>query len=186
MPKFTESNITLDFPDGNFFRFSSCAGYKALSGNHFKEMDACWYDAGSNVYWLMELKDYSSASLTASDTIEQKSWDMVKKAIDSICMFLASKHCYPYAVNLNPCFPFVPDDHTKFNVVTIVHCDRAQKPDSICLSVSTLVLVSFLNRPLASINWVVVSVLCLDSTKMVTAMVVQKNRFGASEITVST
>jgi hypothetical protein len=129
MPKFTESNITLDFPDGNFFRFSSCAGYQALSGNHFKEMDACWYDAGSNVYWLMELKDYSSASLTASDTIEQKSWDMVKKAIDSICMFLASKHCYPYAVNLNPCFPFVPDDHTKFNVVTIVHCDRAQKPD---------------------------------------------------------
>jgi len=28
-----------------------------------------------------------------------------------------------------PKFSFVPDDHTKFNVVTIVHSDRAQKPD---------------------------------------------------------
>ncbi len=129
MPKFTESNIILDFPDEKFFRFSSCAGYTALSGNYFKEMDACWYDADSNVYWLIELKDYSSASLAASDTIEQKSWDMVKKATDSICMFLSSKHGYPYSVNLNPCLPFVPDAHTKFNLVTIVHCDRVQKPD---------------------------------------------------------
>jgi len=129
MQKFTESNITLDFPDANFFRFSSCSGYKVLSGNHFKEMDACWYDAKNNVYWLIELKDYSTASLTGRDTIQQKSSDIVKKAIDSICMFLSSKHCYSYAINLNHCFPFVPDDHTTFNVVTIVHCDKAQKPD---------------------------------------------------------
>jgi len=129
MPKFTESNITLDFPDKNFFRFSTCSGYTALSGNHFKEMDACWYDAESNVYWLIELKDYSSASMTALDTIEQKSWDMVKKAIDSICMFLSTKHSYPYAVNLNPCLPFIPDGQTGFNVVTIVHCEQAKKAD---------------------------------------------------------
>ncbi|MCY1313766.1 hypothetical protein D9M70_643180 [compost metagenome] len=41
-----------------------------------------------------------------------------------------------------------------------------------CESSSMLLLVSFLNRPLASMNWVVVSVLCLDSTRMFTAMVV--------------
>ncbi len=129
MPRFTESNITLDFPDENFFRFSSCGGYMALSGNHFKEMDACWYDVDSNVYWLIELKDYSLAAITSPDTIEKKSWDIVKKAIDSFCLFLASKHSYPYAVNLNSCFPFVPDAATQFNIVTIVHCERAQKAD---------------------------------------------------------
>ena len=49
MPGFTESQITLDFPDSNFFRFSSCRGYATQSGNYFKEMDACWYDSVSNV-----------------------------------------------------------------------------------------------------------------------------------------
>ena len=37
MPGFTESNITLNFPDANFFVFATCEGYTALSGNHFKE-----------------------------------------------------------------------------------------------------------------------------------------------------
>ncbi len=129
MPGFKESNITLEFPDENFFRFSSCAGYKVLSGNHFKEMDACWYDSVSNSYWLIELKDFSLASLTTPDTIEKKSWDMVKKAIDSLCMFLSSKHFYPYAASLNPCFPFVPDSRTQYYFITIVHCDNSQKPD---------------------------------------------------------
>ena len=129
MPGFTESNITLDFPDDRFFRFATCKGYALLSGNHFKEMDACWYDESGNLYWLMELKDYSLASLAAAETIEKRSWDIVKKAIDSLCMFLSSRHLYPYAANLNPCFPIIPDDATKFNIVTIVHCDSAQKPD---------------------------------------------------------
>ena len=92
-------------------------------------MDACWYDSVNNVYWLIELKDYSLAVLTKSDTIDKKSWDMVKKAIDSFCMFLSSKHLYQYAENLNPCFPFIPDSATQFNFVTIVHCDIDQKPD---------------------------------------------------------
>ena len=128
MHGFTESNITLHFPDSNFFRFSNCGGYTALSGNHFKEMDACWYDANGNFYWLIELKDFSLASLTSPDTIEKRSWDMVKKAVDSLCMFLSSKHHYPYATNLNHSFPFVPNDSTLFKFVTIVHCDQAQKP----------------------------------------------------------
>lgn len=126
---FTESNITLHFPDSNFFRFSTCGGYTAQSGNHFKEMDACWYDADDNIYWLIELKDFSLASLTTPDTIEKRSWDMVKKAVDSLCMFLSSKHDYPYSANLNSCFPFIPNHTTQFKFVTIVHCDQTQKPD---------------------------------------------------------
>ena len=35
-------------------------------------------------------------------------------------------------------------------------------------------------------NWVVVSVLCFESTRMLTEIVVPKKRLGASEMTVST
>ena len=36
----TESSITLNFPDNNYFRFQDCKGYKDIQDN-FKEMDAC-------------------------------------------------------------------------------------------------------------------------------------------------
>lgn len=126
---FTESNITLEFPDANFFRFANCVGYTALSGNHFKEMDACWFDTTENLYWLIELKDFSLASLTTPETIEKKSWDIVKKAIDTFCMFLSSKHTYTYATNIEPCLPSVPNNTTKFKFITVIHCDAGQKAD---------------------------------------------------------
>jgi len=130
MPGFTESNITLNFPDANFFRFASCPGYMALSGDYFKEMDACWFDIGSDLYWLIELKDFSVATLTTPETIEKKSWDIVKKALDSLCMFLSTKHVYPYAADLNSCFPNpLPSNTTQFKFVTIIHCDPSQKAD---------------------------------------------------------
>lgn len=130
MPGFTESNITLNFPDANYFRFATCAGYTALSGNYFKEMDACWYDMGSNVYWLIELKDFSLAALHTPETIEERSWEIVKKAVDSLCMLLSSKHGYPYSANLNPCFPVpLPSTSIQFKFVTIIHCDTGQRAD---------------------------------------------------------
>ncbi|MFN4257013.1 MAG: hypothetical protein ACK4Q5_18590 [Saprospiraceae bacterium] len=130
MPSFTESNITLTFPDSNFFRFADCDGYKTLSGHHFKEMDFCWHETVTGFYWLIELKDYSSAALSAQGTIEKKVWDIVKKAVDSLTMFIASKHGYPYATtNLDPCFPIAPAVAGEFKFVTIVHCDPSQKPD---------------------------------------------------------
>jgi hypothetical protein len=129
MPIFNESNITINFPDTNYFRFSACEGYSQLSGNFFKEMDACWFDKDDNIYWLIELKDFSLAALSSSETIEKRSWDIVKKAVDSLCMFLSSKHSYPYALNLNPCYPVIPNNKTQFNFITIVHCNLSQKPD---------------------------------------------------------
>jgi hypothetical protein len=129
MNGFTESNITLNFPDENFFRFAGCAGYAVLSGNHFKEMDACWFDAKRNLYWLIELKDFTSATLATPETIEQKSWDIVKKAVDSLCMFLSSKHGYSHWENFGRCFPVDPNDATQFKLVTIVKCSPGQKTD---------------------------------------------------------
>ena len=129
MPILNESNIILNFPTEKFFRLADCTGYRSLSGNYFKEMDACWYDATDNLYWLFELKDFSLATLTTAETIEKRSWDIAKKAIDSLCMFLSSRHGYAYAANLNPCFPFIPNKNTKFKFITVVHCDSTQKPD---------------------------------------------------------
>jgi hypothetical protein len=130
MPGFTESAITLNFPDTNFFRFADCQGYKPLSGHHFKEMDACWYDTASNSFWLFELKDFSLANLTDSANIEKRAWDITKKAVDTLCMFASSKHAYPYAVSdINVCLPAIPNAATVFRFITIVHCDPNQRAD---------------------------------------------------------
>lgn len=129
MPGFTESSITLNFPDTNFFRFERCPGFQGLSGNHFKEMDACWCDTGSNLYWLIELKDFSVADISTSQNIEARVWNMLKKAVDSLCMFLSGKHAYPYSTNLNACFPVAPNGNTQFKFMIIVHCNAAQKAD---------------------------------------------------------
>jgi hypothetical protein len=129
MQRFTESNITLNFPDNNFFRFESCVGYRNLSSHHFKEMDACWYDSNTNVYWLFELKDYSIANLSNVQTIDSISWDIAKKAFDSLSMMLSNKHLYPYfGLNTPPCLPVKPNDTTEMKFIVIIHCDISQKP----------------------------------------------------------
>jgi hypothetical protein len=131
MPGFTESSITLNFPDTNFFRLADCAGYRKLSGNNFKEMDACWYDSTSDIYWLIELKDFSAAALNLPENISQRSWDMLKKAIDTLFMFLCVKHNYGYSQQLVPCFSQSATftQQTEIKIVNIVHCDPAQIPD---------------------------------------------------------
>ena len=129
MPNFTESSITLDFPDTNWFRLADCVGYRSLSGCSFKEMDACWYEEDANMYWLIELKDFSLASLSTNEGIEKRAWDIAKKAYDSICMFLAVKHGYTYSANLAPSFPKVPDENTVFKLIAIIHCDPSQRAD---------------------------------------------------------
>lgn len=129
MPGFTESKITLAFPDSNFFRFSECSGYSVLSRSYFKEMDACWYDKNSNLYWLIELKDFTSASLETRQNVEERAWNLLKKAVDSLCMFLSSKHAYPYDVKLNSCMPAIPNSTTEFKFISIIHCDISQSAD---------------------------------------------------------
>ncbi len=126
MSVIAESNITLQFPDDNYFRFSDCQGYTSLSGYYFKEMDACWYDAENNIYWLIELKDYSGSNLT-SETIEQKSWDITRKAIDSLCMLLSCKHAYDYGAKITPCLPALLNEQTQLKFITIIHCNENQK-----------------------------------------------------------
>ena len=130
MPGFTESSITLNFPDNNFFRFADCDGYRTFAGFHFKEMDACWFDEANNLCWLIELKDFTKADLSNEDNIAKRSWDIAKKAYDTICMFLSIKHSYEYGTTqLDQCLPFSINAETKFKVVTIVHAATAQKAE---------------------------------------------------------
>ncbi len=128
MPLFTESNITLNFPDAQHFRFADCVGYQQLSGNHFKEMDYAWYDGDKNIYWLFELKDFSQARLNAETTMEQRAWALVKKSVDSLCMLLAAKHDYR-SVDIAACLPQKPDANTQFKFVSVIHCGATQKAD---------------------------------------------------------
>jgi hypothetical protein len=88
-------------------------------------------DKSKNVYWLIELKDFSFTNPHQEVKIKQKTIDLVKKAVDSLCMFLSSKHSYPFAkAKINPCMRLsIPDDLTQFNFVTIIHCDQSQKAD---------------------------------------------------------
>lgn len=130
MPGFIESNITLNFSDSNFFRFEACDGYRSLSGHSFKEMDACWLDLATNTYWLFELKDFTAASLGSSQNIEQRTQNIFKKCVDSLCMFLSSVNGYPYARYLNSCFPLPPPNAlTEFKFITVVHCNPGQESD---------------------------------------------------------
>lgn len=129
MPGFTESNIILDFPDDNFFRFADCPGYKKLSSYQFKEMDVCWYNEADNTYWLIELKDYTTDFIQGI-SVETRVLNILKKAIDTLSMFLSVKHQYAYGIlGLQPCMPVIPDATTNFCLFTIVHCPTSNKPD---------------------------------------------------------
>jgi hypothetical protein len=58
----TESNITLNFPDNNYFRFQDCEGYRQIQQN-FKEMDICWYNQSNDVLYIIELKNWRDGKL---------------------------------------------------------------------------------------------------------------------------
>ncbi len=100
---FTESGITLNFPDNNYFCFENCRGYQKLSGFHFKEMDACWIDLTNNILYAIELKDYSQANVFQDSTA--KVWDLVKKSIDTLSMFLAIMKNTKHSSELSTCLP---------------------------------------------------------------------------------
>lgn len=93
MAGFTESSITLDFPTEHWFRFEKSSPYSMVSGFHFKEMDACWVkDMGTSnaEFYAVELKDYSAGNL--EETSSDRVWDIVKKVVDTIQMFMSAHY----------------------------------------------------------------------------------------------
>ena len=92
MAGFTESGITLDFPTDNWFRFEKTEPHKSISCFNFKEMDACWIDYADGKFYAIELKDYTATgSLEPANTADRK-WNITKKVVDTMQMFLAAKY----------------------------------------------------------------------------------------------
>lgn len=132
----TESAITLEFPDENYFRFEDCDAYKELQ--HLREMDACWYDQANNTLYLIELKDWNNNQLVeesdsniSSNEIEEikkniykyRIKNLVEKSIDSICMITSIILKKPQGNRIRACAPmnFNVDSATQVKLLSIIN-----------------------------------------------------------------
>jgi hypothetical protein len=131
----TESGITLNFPDNNYFRFEDCQGYKEIQ-NNFKEMDVCWYEQATDTLYIIELKDWhdgklieeNDPSFSAQKIIEMKQGIsksnrniLVKKSIDSASMFLSILLEKPYSPKIQLCAPFIITNTTSIKLLSIIN-----------------------------------------------------------------
>lgn len=131
----TESFITLNFPDNNYFRFEDCEGYKKIEHN-FREMDACWYDESNDILYIIELKNWESNSLIeendpniSSEKIDEiktgiskyRIHNLLKKSIDSVCMFMSVLLRKPHGNTIQDCSPFTITTHTKIKLLSIIN-----------------------------------------------------------------
>jgi hypothetical protein len=145
MAPFTESAITLDFPDNLFFRLCDCPAYREIQHN-CKEMDICWYDQSSNTLYLIELKQWDSKLLEEEDThvsreeiAEKKKGilayrlkNLLKKSIDTSCMFMSVLLAKPHGHKIGQCAPFTINGQTSVILLSIIDW---QDPDNTYLSV---------------------------------------------------
>lgn len=131
----TESSITLDFPDANYFRFEDCQGYKKLQ-NHFSEMDVCWYEQATDTLYIIELKNWQNNTLeeendstySAQKIQEMKTNiskhrinNLFKKSIDSVIMFMSILLGKPAGIEIQNCSPFVITNNTKIKLLSIIN-----------------------------------------------------------------
>lgn len=99
MAGFSESGIDLDFTSGAWFRFQKSEPYSNISGFGFKEMDACYLEFGSDgskVFYAIELKDFTEAGSLAEENMTKRIWDIVKKNVDTLQMFMSARHQHTF------------------------------------------------------------------------------------------
>lgn len=131
----TESSVTLNFPDNNYFRLGDCDGYKAIQDN-FAEMDACWYDEASDILYIIELKNWENNSLTEesdpSYTPEQiqrmkegisnyRIGNLLKKSVDTTCMFMSILLGKVNGNKIQQCSPFAITNNTTIKLLSIIN-----------------------------------------------------------------
>lgn len=92
MAGFVESGIELDFPTDSWFRFEKSEPHKSVSCFSFKEMDACWIDNEHNRFYAIELKDYTATGSLELKNAADRKWNIAKKVIDTMQMYLAAKY----------------------------------------------------------------------------------------------
>lgn len=123
-----ESDIKLDLPATECFRFEVCPAYRSIQQN-FKEMDAGWYDGASNTLYLIELKDWTRATLRSAggENINKRVNDLVKKSVDSACMIVAILMDTNHGQSIANCFPFRLPSNVKLKFISIVHCSPSDE-----------------------------------------------------------
>lgn len=135
----TESGITLNFPDNNYFRLGDCDGYKKIQ-NNFSEMDACWYDQVNDTLYLIELKNWENNNLQEENDpnfseakinemkkgiSDYRIYNLLKKSIDTTCMFMSILLNKPFASNIQTCSPFTITNNTKIKLLSIINWTEA-------------------------------------------------------------
>jgi hypothetical protein len=131
----TESSITLNFPDNNYFRLCDCDGYKAIQ-NNFAEMDACWYDQTNDILYIIELKNWGNNSLTeesdpnyAPEKIlimkegisNYRIGNLLKKSVDTTCMFMSILLGKVNGNKIQQCAPFKIKNTTTIKLLSIIN-----------------------------------------------------------------
>lgn len=131
----TDSKITLNFPDTNYFRLCDCDGYKAIK-NNFAEMDACWYDQLNDTLYIIELKNWENNILEEESdqnyTIEQiqkmkeeisnyRIRNLLKKSIDTTCMFMSILLGKAHGNKIQQCSPFTISNNTTIKLLSIIN-----------------------------------------------------------------
>lgn len=131
----TESGITLNFPTHHYFRLGNCEGYKKIQ-NNFSEMDVCWYDEANDALYLIELKDLGNNHLHEEDNAnispahirimkkgisDHRVQNLLKKWIDTTCMFMSILLNKPSSATIQACAPFVISRSTKINLLSIIN-----------------------------------------------------------------
>lgn len=130
-----ESAITLDFPDNNYFRLCDCEGYKQIQDN-LSEMDVCWYDQENDELYIIELKNWENNQLieetdpsySQEQIAEMKRGisayrvrNLLKKSVDTACMFISILLGKDYGNNIQLCSPFTITTSTKIKFLSIIN-----------------------------------------------------------------
>lgn len=131
---FTESGITLHFPDSNYFCFENCKGYQRLSGSFFKEMDAGWFDIENNTVYLIELKDFTNAGLRleteeSKKFLDARVWDLVKKSVDSCAMLAVALLKTDAGKDILTCLPQKSFELKQVKLIHIIKANEHQKEE---------------------------------------------------------
>nr|WP_321356675.1 hypothetical protein [uncultured Draconibacterium sp.] len=126
---FTESNITLDFPDNKWFRFEDKSAYQQLSGFSFKEMDACWYDEANQTFYLIELKDFTSGNIENQENATGRVHNLLKKSIDSLQMVLAHQLTTDIGNELEQNMGYTIPTNTQLVFISIIDINQSQRSD---------------------------------------------------------
>jgi hypothetical protein len=142
---FTESEITLNFPDENYFCFENCTAYKDISNSGIKEMDAGWFDIKTKTLYLIELKDFSKAGDFSKvddengkgdkkETALGRAGGLVKKAADSTAMINSILLKTNWGKALQSNLPCSFDKSYKVWLISIIHINTADQNQTANLS----------------------------------------------------